>query len=144
MGGCASAPATVRLAGNSLATTSSFPTTEIESLFSPLQWRKLRELEFAGYVVMDAQVRVNSSLNITRIRASFPDDTRNAQALAFAREVELKAATIGSHLTPEAEVYVIFFSPSLDGRLALTFARELAEPHSGNERRAMFLRTTNY
>ena len=143
-GGCASAPAPVRTAGNSLATTGSFPTTEIESFFPPSQWRKLRELAFAGYVVMDAQVRANGSLNLTRIRASFPDDARNAQALGFARAVELKAANIGSHLAPEAEVYVIFFQPSLDGRLALTFARELAEPHPGSERRAMFLRTTNY
>ena len=120
------------------------PTQDIEKLFGPSEWSKLRDLEYEAVVVMTADVRADGSLRLGRVRESFPDASWQALAKSFASDAELRAASVGSHIDPKAEVVVIFFKRALDGNLALIFARQAGEPAPGMASRALFLHTRRY
>lgn len=93
---------------------------------------------------MDAQIHPDGSLHIGNVRDSYPDASWHNLARLFSEEIVLSVAAVGSHIEPEAEVYVVFFKPSLDGSLALIFAKQKDSPPPGMTRKAMYLRTRFY
>ena len=139
--GCGSRPASPQLIGHSLATSRTLPTGDIEGFFPPAKWRTLRDLEFAGYVRMEAEIRADGSVRVGRVVERFPDSAWDLPAVAYGGEVVLRAATAGSGLSPKAEIWAVFFKPSIDGRLALIFGRQVGPPNPGAERPAMYLHT---
>ena len=134
-----SAPASPTLAGNPR-----LPAEAIEALYSPAKWRTLRDLRYRAYVIFDAHVRSDGSLKILDTREAYPDATRTIAASRLAAAVELHASNLGSNLGQPAEICVIFFEESLDGRLALVFARQTNFPGPGMTHPATYLNTTFY
>jgi hypothetical protein len=65
-------------------------------------------------------------------------------AKTFAHKVELRAASVGSHLNKTAELVVVFFKPVLEGNLVLVFGRQVNEPDVGMTKRAMYFNTFLY
>jgi len=141
---CASGVPRQSVEAHTLETIRGLPTQDIEKLFSASEWQKLRRLEYEAFVLMDAEIRADGSLRLQRVRESFPDDSWQPLAKSFAAEAKLRAATVGSHLAPGAQVVVVFFKPALDGNLALIFARQKEEPIPGMTSRALYLHTTRY
>jgi hypothetical protein len=128
---CATAPANLAPPAPTLAGNPRLPAKAIEPLYSPAKWRKLRDLRYRAYVIFDAHIRSDGSPKILRTREAFPNVTWTAAASNLAANVELHASNLGSHLGQPAEICVIFFEKSLDGQLALVFARQTSAPGPG-------------
>jgi hypothetical protein len=120
------------------------PAGDIERFFSPTQWQKLRDLGYDGFVIMDAQVRADGSLRVGKVRDSYPDASWHTLARQFGEEARLRAASVGSHIDPPAEVFVVFFKRAFDGNLALIFARQKSDPAPGMTQKAVYLHTRHY
>ena len=143
--GCTAPLARVPGSRLTLADNPSLPGAQIARLLPPGQWRRLRELDYLAYVIMDAGIRPDGSVQLGRITARFPDAAWDALATSFAQDVVLRASSLGSRLEPRAEISVIFYKPVLDGRMVLIFGRQLDVPDPGNgDQRAMYLFTAHY
>jgi hypothetical protein len=116
----------------------------MEQLFSPMQWQKLRDLEFDAFVVMDADIREDGTLRLGKVRERYPNASWDYLAGAFGSEANLRAATVGSHIDPPAEVCVVFFKKEIDGSLVLIFAQQKNDPPVGMNQKATFLHTEYY
>jgi hypothetical protein len=132
-------PAKPTLAGNPR-----FPQGDMEKLFTAAKWLKIRDMEYAGYVILEAQIRSDGSVVLGRETETYPDASRNLLARALGQQARLKPNTTGTHLEPKAEIFVVFFSPSVDGRLALVFGRQSDDLNPGASQRATCLFTTLY
>jgi hypothetical protein len=121
-----------------------FPQGEMEKLFTAAKWLKIRDMEYAAYVVLDAQVGSDGTVTLGRETESFPESSWDLLARALGQQARLHAATTGTHLEPQAEIFVVFFSPSVDGRLALVFGRQSDGISPGSPQRATCLFTTFY
>jgi len=142
--GCASPERTAAPAKPTLAGNPRFPQGDMEKLFTAAKWLKIRDMEYAGYVVLAAQISADGSVVLGPEIESYPDTSRNLLARALGEKARLHAVTTGTHLKPKAEIFVVFFSPSMDGNLALVFGQQIDGPISGLPGRATSLFTTRY
>ena len=142
--GCATRDEVRAVRPSTLAGDPRFPARDIEGMFTPAQWRKLRDLEYVACVRLEAQIRADGSVSLDKVLEIFPDASWFELARGYLGAVELRAASVGSRLSPRAEIYVVFFKRALDGNLALIFARQKEEPGPGMERRAMYVHTRRY
>ena len=142
--GCASTRSVIPPTAPNLAGSPGLPLNDLETFFSPAHWRKLRSLDYEGYVAIQAEIRSDGSVKLRKITASFPDTSRNDRAYELGQQVTLHAAKSGSAINEMAEIYVVFFKRGPDGNLALVFGRQSNEPPSGMGHRAMYLNTTHY
>jgi len=141
---CAGAPASLTPASPTLAGNPRLPAEAIAAFYAPAKWRNLRDLRYRAYVIFDAHIRSDGSLKILDAREAYPDATWTIAASRFAATAELHASNLGSNLGQPAEICVIFFEESLDGRLALVFARQTNFPGPGMTHPAAYLNTTLY
>ncbi len=142
--GCVSPERTAAQDKPTLAGNPRLPQGDMEKFFTAAKWLKIRDMEYAGYVILEAQIRSDGSVVLGRETESYPDTSRNLPARALGQQARLHAATTGTHLEPKAEIFVVFFSPSVDGRLALVFGRQSDDISPGSPRRATCLFTTLY
>lgn len=142
--GCATRDEVRAVRPSTLAGDPRFPAQDIEGMFTPAQWRKLRDLEYVACVRLEAQIRADGSVSVDKVLEVSPDSSWFELARGYLGNVELRAASVGSHLSPRAEIYVVFFKRALDGNLALIFARQKDEPAAGMAQRAMYVHTRRY
>jgi len=141
LGGCTHQPPPLPPHQHTLAADARFPRGEMARFFSPEKWSRLREIEYAGYVIMEAQIRPDGSVVLGRETESYPDASWNLLARALGQQARLLPAMGASHLDPKAEIYVVFFPSGWDGNLALIFGRQAGDPGGP---RATCLATTRY
>ena len=141
LGGCASAVAPPPRSTPTLAGTASLPSGEIEALYSPAKWAHLRDLEYEGYAVMEAEIQADGTVLIGRPIAVYPDAAWLAKAKDYGRRVVLRSTNLGSHLGKRAEITVVFFRPVLEGRLVLVFGQEMEPPRVGMTQPGKYLQT---
>ena len=142
--GCAAPERTATQSGRTLAGNPRFPQGAMEKFFTPAKWSKIRDLEYAGYVVLEAQIRSDSSVVLGREIESYPDASWDQLARTLGQQARLHPTTTGTHLEPKAEIFVVFFSRSLDGSLALVFGQQSDGFNPGSSPRATCLFTTFY
>lgn len=142
--GCSSAGPAATSSVHTLAGNPRFPTDDMARFFTAEKWQKLREMEYTGYVVMDARILSDGSVALGREIASYPDASWSLLAHALGQRARLHPTTVGTHVDPKAEIYVIFFSRSLDGNLALIFGQQSAGPNLDQQQRSSCLTTTLY
>jgi hypothetical protein len=142
--GCASERPPAAPETHTLAGTARLPLNGIETLVSPTKWARLRDLEYERFVVMEAEIQPDGTVKAGRIIEAFPDMLWVGTAKTFAHKVELRAASVGSHLNKTAELVVVFFKPVLEGNLVLVFGRQVDEPDVGMTKRAMYFNTFLY
>ncbi|MBS0663224.1 MAG: hypothetical protein JSR48_08150 [Verrucomicrobia bacterium] len=134
LAGCSSA-VRVGLVGPSegadLASNRRLPGTKIEKFYSPVQWAKIREMKFAGYVRAEGEI-LGSRLSVRKLRESFPDTSRDVLARRLLDEVELKAPTVGTNISPRGLAWVIFYERNPDGDLAIIYAKQSDESVPGD------------
>lgn len=109
--------------------------------FSRKQWREVSTREYDAYVVIEAHYNPDSTLRIDRVITAFPDASHNQAAITYARQVDMQVATVGTHLGRRANIYVIYFRPSVVGRQVMVFAEQADQPPVGTTGRARYLRT---
>ena len=142
--GCAApgptaAPTAHTLTGNPL-----LPAGDMAKFFTPDKWTRLREIEYAGYVIIEAQIRPDGSVVLGREIESYPDASWNVMARTLGQQVRLHANTVGSHLDGKAQIYVVFFPRGWDGNMALIFGQQVGGAIPGTAQRATCLTTTRY
>lgn len=138
--GCAADPARLaRSVGRPLTLTSDarLPAVELREFYSPTLWGRIRDEQFTGFVIVEADVSENRLL-VRRLVESFPDGSRNQLALRLLQGVELKVSTIGTNLPPRAVAYVVFYEKNLDGDLALIYAKQTDYSVPGEQGRARY------
>lgn len=99
------------------------PWDDIKTLLNPRQRTTLESLQYTGYVILDAWVQDDGIVRVNRVTESFPDGSRDALAVAFAKKAVIRTQVLGSRISPTAVVYVVFYDHKLEGDIALTFAR---------------------
>lgn len=146
LGGCSSGSqdgSYVASVSPNLAANRRLPSAQIEKFYSPIQWAKIREMNYRGYVVAEGEIAGNR-LEVRKLRESFPDNSRDALALTMLKDVELKASTVGTNITPRGLAYVIFYERNIDGDLALIFAKQTDESVAGDLVAAKYFRARRY
>jgi hypothetical protein len=144
LAGCATGPAESPQKSNTLAGNDQLPWAEIGGLFTPDQRRKISHLKYTGYVVMTGEVDGDNKVRVGKIIESWPDHSRDQLARTFGTGVIVHASSTGSHVPPQADVWVIFYEKMWEGNLAVIFAREIDRPTSGSTKNAMSLDTLIY
>jgi len=119
------------------------PAAEIGARCSPEQWKTLRVLPYRALVILDVQLQSGGSTTGGTIRSSEPDDTWSAPARTLAKKVRLKASSVGSHILPAGEVFVIFYGQG-EGRRAMVYARQRAVPQPGTHGKATYFAVEQY
>jgi hypothetical protein len=142
--GCSSTERTAARREPTLAGNPRFPQRDMEKFFTATKWLKIRDMEYAGYVVLEAHIRSDGSVMLGREIESYPDASWNQLARALGQKVRLNPTTTGTYLEPKAEIFVVFFSRSLDGSLALVFGQQSDGINPGSQQRATCLFTTFY
>ena len=142
--GCTSERRQTVVETHTLAGTPHLPLGDMETLFSPGKWARLRDLEYERYVTIEAEIQSDGTVKLGRVIESFPDASWIGSARNFGQKVELRADGLGSHLNPRAEIVVVLFKPVLEGNLVLVFGRQVEEPAVGMTKRAMYINTFIY
>ena len=129
--------------GGHCGATSSFRSGDIARLCEPSVWRKIRDLEYTGYVVMDGRLDASGRVNIRKTSEKFPDDTRTRLATVLGNKVILQGAASASRIPQKATVWVIFYE-NLRGSesLALVFAKQSGGSSEANTGGAYFTTVT--
>jgi len=110
-----------------LGTTRDLPSDGIAARVSPEQWKILHDLPYAGFVVLEGVIARDGTVDVRRVGQSTLSGAFEAKARELSHEVRLKAASVGTTLSPEAKVYVIFY-PNIGGEnLAVVYARQVNE-----------------
>ena len=126
-----------------LAENMQFPVRDIERLCEPSVWRKIRDLEYTGFVVMDGRLDASGRVSIRKTSEKFPDDTRTRLATVLGNKVVLQGAASASRIPQKATVWVIFYE-NLRGSesLALVFAKQSGGSSEANTGGAYFTTVT--
>lgn len=82
--------------------------------FSPEQWRMLEKVPYVAYVHLIADVDDSGKLRRPRVEAASPGDAWPELAKSRLGKVVISAANIGSHIKPQAKVWVVFYGPAKD------------------------------
>ncbi len=115
----------VGASGRTLRSNKRFPVQEIERLCEPSVWRKLRDLEFTGYVIMEGRLDDGGHVKIRKTIEKSPDDSRSPQAVGYGNKVFFNGANSASRIPQRATAYVIFYENLHDGgNLALIFGKQ--------------------
>ena len=114
-----------RAAGRTLRSNQRFPAQEIERLCEPSVWRKLRDLEYTGYVIMEGRLDDGGHVKIRKTIEKNPDDSRSPQAVGYGNKVFFNGANSASRIPQRATVYVIFYENLHGGEnLAVIFGKQ--------------------
>jgi len=100
------------------------PSEEISEFYSSEKFAVLRDVSYKGYVMFEAVALPDQTIRIDRVVESYPDHSRDTAAKSLAGLARIAAHTVGSHLPPHIEVYVIFYPSPGRPESALIFARE--------------------
>lgn len=142
--GCTSPRQPATASGRTLAGNARFPEEAMARLVPPERWAKLRELDYAGYVILEATIRSDGSVTLGREIECYPDRSWSQLARALGQQVQLRATTLGSLLEAKAEIYVVFYPDFWDGRMALIFGQQVAMTNGGANVPATCLTTLRY
>ena len=124
--GCAVNATSRGSAGNeapNLVSNHRLPARQIGAHYSAALWEGLSRQDYAGYVVVEGEVSGEEFVT-RRFRESYPDNSRNVEAVGLLRDVRIRPATVGTHAIPQAVAYVIFYEKSIFGDLVLVYAEQ--------------------
>ena len=122
-----------------LAENKQFPVRDIARLCEPSVWRKIRDLEYTGYVVMDGRLDASGRVNIRKTSEKFPDDTRTRLATVLGNKVVLQGAASASRIPQKATVWVIFYENLHGGEnVAVIFGKQTGGSSEANVGGAYF------
>jgi len=124
--------------------TDSIPWKEIEALYNSREQRTLRNLKYSAYVIMQGEIADDDRVRISRISESYPDHVRDRLARVFGHTAVIQTPTIGSRIIPKAEVFVIFYDDTLEGNIALIFAKRLEYSGKGAFAEGVYLNAIRY
>jgi hypothetical protein len=144
LGGCATGTVSSAPTAHTLRGTSRLPEREIADFYPPGKWERIRDLEYAGYVVLDGWVGENGRVRTGRIVESFPDHSRDQIAHSFAATAKVRSVTAESNIRPKVRVYVVFFEKMLEGDFALVFAKQTELAAGGPPDAGRYLDTIPY
>ncbi len=138
-------PVTGSAAKPTLGTSDYLPKDAIERIMhSPRQWGYLRDLTYEGYVVLSGEIGDDGMVAVHRITRCYPDNSRDAMARALAQGIYIRAASAGSSIPPNAEIYVIFYGEMFEGQVAVVFAKQTTSFLPRNYDDGMFLDIRTY
>ena len=122
--GCALA---VRAETMTLAGNQRLPADDIREFISPPDWAYLCSRRISRFVALRAEIRSDTTVRPGRVFRAYPDAAWNDIARQFAARALLNySPTIGSQLSPQADVYVVFFEPEPSGDgFVLVYAQEV-------------------
>ncbi len=120
------------------------PWSDIESILNPRQRTTLERLKYTGYVVLDGWIEEDGQVRIKRVGQSFPDHARDQLALALARKAVIHTPTSASKINPGVMVYVVYYDNSIEGQIALTFAKRSGFAGSGQSGEHYYLDVVTY
>jgi hypothetical protein len=141
--GCTSPARPAASSAHTLTGNPRFPATDMARFFTPDKWQKLQEITYAGYVIMQAQIKADGTVILGREIEAYPDSSWSALARALGQQARLHAAT-GGYLDAKAQIYVVFFPSGWDGNVALIFGQQESSMNPTLTQRATCLTTTRY
>ncbi len=107
------------------------PAGELEAAFTAEQWKALADMPYRAVVILNTQINTNNNMvTAGTVRLSEPDATWVEPARLLAKTIRLKAASIGTNISPTAEVFVIFYGTG-EGRRAFIYARQTGDTTVG-------------
>ena len=120
------------------------PAQDIADLCSPKDWNLLRMQDYRAFVILDVQIQPDGSVSAGKVRTSYPDASWTKLARGFAQQVQLSMSGTGSHLSPDGEIFVVFFKEGVSGNRVLIYGRQRDEPPPGTRGKARYIRTDTY
>jgi hypothetical protein len=128
LSGCSTQSSLQVVAARSLAGNPRLPGSVIAHFYTGSGWDTVKNLPYDAFVILRGDIQPDRHIKISRIVESFPDDSRIALAREYSRHARITPVTVGTHVHPMAEVYVIFYDTAPGRRQALVFADQVGNP----------------
>lgn len=147
LAGCAAYPRLSDIQTHTLAGNPYIPHEILRGFYSPHDWPEIRDMPYDAFVVLRGTVERDNSVTIRSTAAYYPetDTSRLQRAIRYADDVKLSPISVGTHIRPYAEVFVVFYESQAEPNMALVFARQTVTPGTQDaSSRRIYLKTWTY
>jgi len=105
------------------------PDDEIRWFYGDEAWHMIESTPYQGYAIIQGRVNNRSLFCPHKVTECYPDESRNEIAMKLAGNVKLPYSTVGTRISPSADVYVVFYEENSEKRTALVFGERRKEAY---------------
>ncbi|PTY08455.1 hypothetical protein DB347_02415 [Opitutaceae bacterium EW11] len=97
----------------------------LQGYYTAAEWSALKDVRFDGYVILRGALNHDGSVHSPASFISYPDHSRDEMAVSFSKRIRLKPTQVGSHISPWAEIYVVFYESGRKPSEALVYGEQI-------------------
>jgi hypothetical protein len=124
---------------------SRLPDRELKAFYDTADWKRIVNMPYTAYVIFNGTVNRDNVIKISKIKESYPDDSRDEQARLYATQTQSDDLHTGSRTRPRVRVYVVFYENEGGSNRALVFTKKTGDiAHTDSANRSIFMRYVEY